>query len=217
MSETASIASSQRTNNSGRFSSGLKYLYHEFPIFPLLLALESTYHRVLSYLNLIIKFIQIFAFVSNPHFTTSHIGTVIWKAVYWSHIPLWDNAYMKGKLGWHKYIWFWGIGVLYVVISLLIVLGALISRTPMPHERGLCVILRALLHSMTSVLFIPLMQCFLSQIITANGNLWSFPGVVALNSPGMITVATFSIVALVLLSCTTYVLQCSVAVDDYLS
>lgn len=217
MSETASIASSQRTNNSGRFSSGLKYFYHEFPIFPLLLSLESTYHRVLSYINLIIKFIQIFAFLANPHLMTSKIDTVVWKAVYWSHIPLWDHLYMKGTLGWHAYIWFWGIAVLYIIVPLVIVLGVLISRTPMPHERGLCVVLRALFHSMTSVLFIPLVQSLLSQLITSNGNLWSFPGVKALHSPGMVAIATFSVIALVLLSCTTFILQCSVAVDDYLS
>eukprot|EP00796_Vickermania_ingenoplastis_P004848 gene4848-3474_t len=212
MSETNSMASSQRTISSSRSRLGVRLFATSIPIFPIFLALESGFHKIWSYAGLIIQFVQFLGFVLNPHLQHGETLHYVSYFVYAFHLPFWDATW--AKLSWVGYVVMWAFGVLYVLLYVVILAIILITRRPPMRRTKLFVYLRLCIHGASTIFFIPLAQSFFSQMVCYKEHLWTFPTTKCF-STSTSPVFVVSLISFVLLALTAYMAESTLFLEGY--
>lgn len=212
MSETNSMASSQRTIASSRVRVGMRIFSTSFPIFPVFMALESDYHLFWSYIGIAIQFIQFLGFVINPRLNHGETLHYLSYPIYATHVPLWDSAFIR--IPYIAYLVLWGLGVAWVISFYVFFLHKVITKKPAVRYHTVFVFLRLTLHGCTSVCLIPLAQGFFSQMVCYGGALWTYPNQMcftAASSP----IFVFSILGFALLAIMAFVSDTTMFSEAY--
>lgn len=215
MSETNSLASSQRTVGSTRSRVGLRLFSTSIPIFPIFLALESEFHMMWSYTGIVIQFMQMLSFVLNPHLNHGQILHYVSYAVYFFQLPFWDQEWVSG-IPWYGYLIMWGVGVVFIFSFCTILVIVVLTRKPAVRQSLLLTYLRLSIHGATSIFLIPLASGLFSQMVCKNGSLWTFPSVQCSQVSTSIVFA-LSIIAFSILGLFAYVVETTLFAEGYTS
>lgn len=213
MSETNSLASSQRTVASSRTRLGVRLFSTSIPIFPIFLALESDFHMVWSYIGLAIQFIQILGFVLNPHLNHGETLHYVSYGVYAFHLPFWDRKWV-GNIPWFGYIIMWAVGVLFIFIFSVILVVVVMTKRPAVRKSLLFRFLRLATHGATSIFLIPLSSGLFSQMVCFESNLWTFPNVQCFTASTTV-VFVLSLLAFTVLGFCAYAVETTLFVEGY--
>lgn len=177
------------------------------------MGLESNYHFTISNLGTTIQILQMFSFLLNPRLQHGETLGALSKIIYATQVPLWDMEYVG--LSWAWYMPFFSLAVALILCLIGALFYVVLSNTPVSKDSWLISVLRVLLHSTSSILFIPLMQSFLSQMICKDGYLWTFPDQQCFVSSQTMVTFVMAIIAFVLLNLFTYITETTLYLDEY--
>lgn len=214
MSETNSVASSQRTITSTRSRLGVRLFTTSIPLFPVFLALESKYHKVWAYAGVLVQFVQFLGFVLNPHLQHGETLYYVSYAAYSTHLPFWDPKWID--MSWIGYIMLWLLGVLFITLFSAYLVYIVVTKSPPMRSSKSFVLLRLCLHSASTIFFIPLCQGFLSQMVCVDDHLWTFEDKKCFTG-STTPVFIVSMLALIVLGCLTFLVETTLFVEGYSS
>lgn len=208
MADTHSIASSRASSASTKQKMAMTFFSQTVPIFPFFSALQAHYPTSLVWIGLIVGVLQMLAFVINPRLPHGESLTAIAPIVYTAHLPFWDPLFSGAQLTFNQYLGPLIVGYILVYVTALSMVAFLFSGAPIQAETPHFMIWRLVIHSITSVLYIPLLQGFLSQVVCGwdGTGLWTLTGQACNTGTAEVTFI-LSIIGIVILVIMTFLAQ----------
>ena len=181
MSEVQSQVSSSnlsRTSSVVRGRLRTVLLTQIIPLFPVLSALEATV-VLFEYVSLAIQALQVLAFALVPHYSHGEVLGAVAPVLYFVHLPFWDPKFIELTFYEHE-AFFWVACVLVLASPVMLLLAGVswsqgMETAPTAHS-AILILGRTLVHLCGAPLYVPLLQCFLSNMVCGtNGRLAAFP------------------------------------------
>lgn len=172
MADSHSVASSKASTASTKGKMSVAFFSQVVPIFPFFSATQSQAPASLVLLGCLIQTIQMLAFTINPHLNHGESLGAIAPIVYASHLPFWDTTFV-GTVTFSAYLAPFFIAAALVIGTVGSIAIFFASGAPVQAESKLFAAWRIVIHLITSVLYVPLLQGFLSQMVcNQQGQLW---------------------------------------------
>eukprot|EP00756_Hemistasia_phaeocysticola_P027805 Hpha_TRINITY_DN16140_c0_g7::TRINITY_DN16140_c0_g7_i2::g.8627::m.8627 len=140
-------------------------------VFPLLLLFEGTWPAKITWLAAAIDFLQPLGFILNPNYGWGSIVGSLRDVVFWSQIPLFDPRYNGGLKLLTYAAFLWLLVVFLAVLSA--VMAALSSRRSDKKYTLVIGVVRGMVSSVSSWLFVPILHCCAAiMVCTDDHRLW---------------------------------------------
>lgn len=162
-------------------SAVVDFFTKRIPLFPVLNSFEKNQPQLFVILGLVIFFAQHVGFIVNTHFRDVLgyiLGGDIANIFYGFHLPLYDPTFVYSAVPSSL------IGMTYAALVLsLCLFGSMLfyytsSATTDKQNPAFVYLNRMLVHSLTTILLIPLTQiCFSGMVCGAAGTVWHYAGV----------------------------------------